>query len=109
MSKADFHVSLMPNEALELVRDNQNADLVHFEYNDLGEDKAIGTLIFEKYYFRSSNRAALIVIIDNIKGPTHVRVISTGTSQGLIFNIDWGAGNDFVASVEQTLEDYRMD
>ena len=109
MSKLSFNVNLMPSEALDLVRKNQNADLVHEEFNELGEDRFIGTLIYEKYYFRSKNRAALIVIIDNLKGPTNVRAIATGSSEGLIFNFDWGAADNFVTSVEKILGEYIIE
>lgn len=106
MSKETFRVTLSPKEALQKVRDEENADLVHEELNDAGAGKYIGTLIFEKYYFRSKNRAALIVIVDNLKGMTEVRAISTGSSEGLIFNFDWGAADDFAASVSDILAEF---
>lgn len=106
MSKISFNVSIAPLEALDLVKNNQNADLVHEEYNAVGEDKLIGTQIYEKYYFRSKNRVALIVIIDNLKGETNVRAIATGSSEGLFFNFDWGAADDFASSVEDILRDH---
>jgi hypothetical protein len=105
MSKISLNVSIAPLEALDLVKDNQNADLVHEEYNVVGQDKLIGTQIYEKYYFRSKNRAALIVIIDNLKGPTNVRAIAIRSSEG------WGgAADNFVTSVEKILGDlhYRV-
>lgn len=105
MSKSEFQVRLTPEEALIKVRDSLNADLVHEEYHDLGGGKGIGTLIFEKYYFRTSNRAALTVIFDNLRGVTDVRAIATGSSEGLFFNLDWGAGDDFVNGVYAALED----
>jgi hypothetical protein len=109
MSKLIFNVNIMPNEALELVKNNQEAELVHEEYNDLGQDRFIGTQIYEKYYFRSKNRAALIVIIDNITGTTNVRVVATGSSEGLFFNFDWGAADNFISSVENILADYIIE
>lgn len=109
MSQLSFNVNIMPAEALELVKNNQDADLVYEEYNELGSDRLIGTQIYEKYFFRTSNRVALIVIIDNIKGITNVRAISTGSSEGLIFNFDWGAADDFVTSVEEILEEFIIE
>ncbi|SEC04210.1 DUF6054 family protein [Paenibacillus sp. GP183] len=109
MSKISFNVSIAPLEALDFVKDNQNADLVHEEYNVVGQDKLIGTQIYEKYYFRSKNRAALIVIIDNLKGPTNVRAIATGSSEGLIFNFDWGAADNLVTSIEKILGEYIIE
>ncbi|EHQ60414.1 hypothetical protein PDENDC454_20577 [Paenibacillus dendritiformis C454] len=89
-------------KALELVKDNQNANLVHEEYHDLQKGTFIGTQGYENYYFRSKNRVALVVIIDNLYGRTHVRAISTGSSEGLFFNIDWGAASNFTSSVERS-------
>ena len=106
MSKREFNLNISPIDALNMVKDNESADLIHEETIDLGENRFIGTLIFEKYYMRVSSRVALIVIIDNVKGVTNVRVVSTGSSQGMIFNFDWGASDDFTYSVEEILKEY---
>ncbi|AOY76586.1 DUF6054 family protein [Clostridium formicaceticum] len=106
MSKYNFTVSITPKEALALVKKNQSAELVHEELFDLGEEKFTGTIIFEKYYFRAGNRAALIVIADNLKGKSSVRSIATGSSQGLFFNFDWGASDDFAYSIKNILKDF---
>ena len=106
MSKIDFKVSLPLIQAMELIKEGQNSELVHEEVLDIGNGKLTGTLIFEKYFFRSSNRAALIVILDNLEGVTDLRVVSTGSSQGLVINFDWGAASDFVKSVRWSLKDY---
>jgi len=106
LSKFNFKLNINPVEAIKLIKENQAADLVHEELINLGDGKFIGTLIYEKYYFRASNRAALIVIMDNIKGKTEVRSISTGSSQGVFFNFDWGAADNFARSVERILSDF---
>lgn len=106
MSKLNIRVRISPSEAFTMVREQEAADLVHEEFHETGEGQFIGTLIFEKYYFRSKNRAALIVLIDNLHGHTDVRVISTGSSEGVIFNFDWGASENFANSVEKILRDY---
>lgn len=106
MSKYSLQVSIIPQRALELIKDNQDADLVHEELHDVGEGKFIGTLIFEKYFFRVKNRVALVVIADNLKSTTEVRVISTAGSEGLFFNFDWGASDDFADSIQKILSDY---
>ncbi|QNO14182.1 hypothetical protein HYG86_05050 [Alkalicella caledoniensis] len=109
MSKINFKITISPKEALELVKQNHNAELVHEELLDVGEGKFVGTLIFEKYYFRTSNRAALIMICDNISGTTEVRSVGTGSSQGLIFNFDWGAADEFAHSVKEILNEYVIE
>lgn len=106
MSRFNYKVNISPEHALSLVKDKENADLVHEEMNVLENGRSIGTLVFEKYFFRVGNRAALVVIADNINGVTDVRVIATGSSQGMIFNFDWGAADSFAYSVEDILKDY---
>lgn len=92
-----------------MVKENEDADLVHEELNSVGEGKYIGILVFEKYFMRVGNRAGLIVIIDNTEGETEIRVIATASSQGMIFNFDWGAGDDFADSVKRILEYYIVE
>lgn len=106
MSTYNFKVSISPLKALELVKENMDADLVHEETHDLSKGIYIGTLIFEKYYMRVKNRVALVVIIDNIYGQTDVRSVSTGSSEGMIFNFDWGAADSFAGSVQDILGAY---
>src|SRR5690242_5649175 len=106
MSKYSLQVNIMPQRALELIKANQNADLVHEELHYLGDGKCTGTLIFEKYFFRVKNRVALVVIADNFKDTTEVRVISTAGSEGLLFSFDWGASDDLADSIKDILSEY---
>ena len=108
MGKYNCKVNISPKEVMEVLKREHSADLVHEELLSVGDDKFVGTLIFEQYYFRTSNRAALIVLIDNLKGVTDVRSIATGSSQGLIFNFDWGASDDFAQSVINILKKYTV-
>lgn len=108
MSKYIFNVSISPVETMEIIKNRHNADLVHEELLDLGDGRYVATLIYEKYYFRANNRAALIVIMDNVHGDTNVRSISTGSSEGLFFNFDWGAADNFAGSIETILEGFMI-
>ena len=108
MSKYVFSVSLSPKEAMEKIKYEQNAELVHEDLFALGEDKYICILVFEKYYFRVENRAALTVIIDNTTGKTRVKSIASGSSKGIIFNFDWGAGDSFARSICNILAKYKI-
>lgn len=108
MSAESYKVSLTPKEALELVKKNESADLVHEELHNLGSNVYIGTLIFDKYFLRVDSNVALVVIIDNIYGPTGVRTISTGSAQGFL-KFDWGASEKFTTSVRKILDKYIMD
>lgn len=112
MNKLAFKVGITPGEVLELVKKHQadkGAELVYEELHDLGDSKAIGTLVFQRYYFRASNKAALVVLTDNLKGTTEVRTVSTGSSQSLLFNFDWGAADDFANSTRDILREYLLE
>lgn len=106
MSEMSFEVKIKPSNALSEVRANLNADLVHEELHQIDEDREIGVFVFEKYYFRSKNRAALTVIAENLQGTTQVRAIATGSSEGLFFNFDWGAADNFVGQIRDILGAY---
>lgn len=109
MSKDNFKVSLDALTTLETIKNGQDSELVHEEIVDVENGKMVATLIFEKYFIRAKNRAALVVILDNLENYTDLRVISTGSSQGMIFNFDWGAADSFVNSVRRSLEGYIID
>lgn len=106
MGKYDFKISIGPEEAFKLIKENQGAELVHEEFFNLGEGKHIGILVYEKYYFRAGNKVALIIIVDNFKGYTEVRSISTGSSSSAFFDLDWGAADNFAGSVKSILKDF---
>ncbi len=109
MSKDNFKVSLDALSTLEIIKKAQTAELVHEEIIDVGNGKMVATLIFDKYFIRASNRAALIITLDNIDGITDLRVVSTGSSQGMFINFDWGAADSFVSSVRKALNDYIVE
>lgn len=108
MSMYSFKVNMDAKAAYELVKADQNSELVYEEIILEGED-FVGIIIFEKYFMRVSNRAALTVIVDNTNGVTNIKAISTGSSQGMFFNFDWGASDDFANSVINTFERYIIE
>ncbi|MBZ9688580.1 DUF6054 family protein [Clostridium estertheticum] len=106
MSKCSFIVSLLPSQVMTMVKSEENSDLVYEEFHDIGDGKYNGTLIFEKYYMRAGNRAALVVLVNNFNGKTIVKSIATGSSQGMLFNFDWGAADSFADSIRRILKGY---
>ena len=106
MSKYGFNVSLKPIEAIRMITQGQNAELLHKEIIQLDDGKIIGILVFEKYFFRAENRAGLTVIVSNVEGVTSIKSIASGSSKGMFFGFDWGAGDSFANSVNRILEDY---
>ena len=69
MNKDNFKVSLDALSTLKKIKDIQGdfSELINEEIIDVKNGKIVATLIFEKYYLRSSNWAALIVTVDNIE------------------------------------------
>lgn len=106
MSKYGLKVSIDPISASDMIIQQGFADLLHEDIISIDENKKIITLVFEKYYMRVEGRAGLVVIIDNVNGNTDIRVITTGTSRGMIFDFDWGASDDFASSAVSCLSDY---
>ena len=51
-------------------------------------------LIYEKHYWRASNRLTLTVTLDDFEGRTRMHYVSGGGGEGL-FRFDWGAANSF--------------
>ena len=91
------------------MKGEESAELIYEEFNDIGNSKYHGTLIFEKYFMKAGNRAALVVLVNNIKGETKVTSVATGSSQGLFFKFDWGAADSFAESVKRVLKSYIIE
>lgn len=109
MAEVSFKISITPKEAYDILQEDDSLDLVYDEFKRPVAEKEIAILIFEKYYFRSENRAALTVIIDNFNGVTSVTSIAAGSSKGIIFNFDWGAADNFAESVRKVFKDYIIE
>lgn len=110
MSVKNFTVSITPREAsdiiqTEILRGSISGTLVD-HYERVVSSSVVHVLIMEKYYMRSNNRASVTATIDNFDGTTRVHVVAAGSSEGVFFRFDWGAGNNFATSVERALKQY---
>jgi hypothetical protein len=106
-------ISLSPADTWKVVEQAIENGIVSCEvidrhYRTNGTIEVI-VLVLEKYYFRSSNRGSLTLTIDNLEGATKVHAAASGTSQGVIFRIDWGAGDNFVSKIMNLLLDYKVE
>ncbi|MCK6081604.1 hypothetical protein KZX37_07700 [Microbacterium sp. EYE_5] len=108
-----MEISLVPFDAARVVLDHVQASGMtvecvgqHATATDAGHQMAM--LLFEKYYIRTSSRASLTVLIENLTGPTKVVFRGSGGGEGALFRFDWGAASDFAASVVDALEPYAV-
>ncbi|MFS0782790.1 DUF6054 family protein [Bacillus sp. 1P06AnD] len=108
MAKLEFNVNLSPLDAQAKLTEQERivGKLVHLEYVPLVNGKEITISVFERYFIRVSNRAALTVICNNQDGVTNVKMITTGSSEGMVFHFDWGASKSYVNEAAQILEHY---
>ncbi|WP_026695216.1 DUF6054 family protein [Peribacillus kribbensis] len=104
----EFYTNQEPFKSARLIRSRHEQDVVHEEYHEPEDGRQMCVIVLERYYFRTSGRAALTLIIENLSGRTKVRCISAGSAEG-IFNVDWGAGKNFARSIEEVLEPYLVE
>ncbi len=112
MSVREFTVNVSPREAVEaietyVVKGSVSGTLIDQYVRRIGKHE-IHVVILEKYFMRSSNRASLAVTIDNFGGETKVHAVASGSSEGVFFRFDWGAGKSFANSVEVALGPYLI-
>ncbi len=65
-------------------------------------------MVYEKYYYRVSNRLTLTVTIDNADGRTRVHYISGGGGNGTFFRFDWGSSDSFSNCVYEALRKHIL-
>jgi len=63
---------------------------------EVGESTII-LLVFERYYYRSQNRASLtVMLVGDADGTITVDAIGSGGGQGVFLNFSWGAEENFL-------------
>jgi AcrR family transcriptional regulator len=67
------------------------------------EDSDVILHIFERYYHRNKERAALTVLISGKDDDVRVEAVAAGGGGGLMFRINFGAHDDFTFRVGELL------
>lgn len=113
MSALDFDIRIRPVDAVRLLDDgivNGSGTGKRIDYyethNQSGEICIV--VVYEKYYHRVGNRLTLTVIIDNMRGVTHIRSIGGGGGNGVLFRFDWGASESFTNAAWEILGPYAL-
>ena len=65
-------------------------------------------LVYDKYFMRTSSRASLTVVINDLSGVTGIHAAGSGGGEGALFSFDWGAGQSFAYAVEDALKEYKL-
>lgn len=88
----------------EIPNSGMSCELVDSVRRTVG-GSSLYVMVFEKYYWRASNRASLTVVISGADDDTvFVDAIGSGGGQGPIFKMSWSAEDDFVGTVAHILQ-----
>ncbi len=113
MEQADFYVNISPEEAADKIYSaivqSLSGELLDEYRRAMPGGKKMIMLLFEKYYMRSSNRATLTFLADNMEDRTRIHLSAGGGGQGLLFRFDWGAGGSFINLAKDALKEYICD
>lgn len=108
----DFNVSLSPREAMEIIdKEIVNGSITGVkvdEYIRQPDDRIIAVIVYEKHYYRAGNRLTLTVVVDNLRGATHIHAVGGGGGQGFL-SFDWGASGNFEDTIFKTLRKYIIE
>ena len=83
-----------------------SVELVDSSVQRMG-DVTVRLFVYDKYYMRTSSRAALTVQIIANGESCYVTAIGAGGGNGSFLSFSYGAEEDFVSVVESLLDDYR--
>ncbi len=115
MSKYEIYVNLSPQKAVQMIKEKIDKDAIFHKSNLLHEhymtfpNKGLAVvLVYEKYYMRTENKGSLTVIVENSSGRTLVQSLASGTSQNAFLRFDWGAADDFAASIIKIFKAHNM-
>ncbi|MEA4822679.1 MAG: DUF6054 family protein [Clostridiaceae bacterium] len=69
-------------------------------------DFSVVVMVFEKYFWRASNRASLTVVVSGAGDRVTVEAIGSGGGQGPLLRFSWGAEDSFAETVAEVLRPY---
>jgi hypothetical protein len=109
MADRTFFVSLSIQEAAALIEKKlADADQVFESHSEAaGVEQCI--LVYQKYFFRNSNYAALTAVIDDLSEKTKVTAVVTGGSGSLFPSWDWGAADRWLEEFSDGFTKYIID
>lgn len=73
------------------------------ESKQSSDDFHVFMFVYEKFYYRASNRASLSILVTGNTNESRVECISSGAGQGWFFKFSWGADKNFVNGLRRIL------
>lgn len=115
MEIVEMRVNITPSDAAARVQASLSGGLAGVEVLDsyvrrAPDGREVVVRLFERYYMRSSNRATLTMVADNLdgNGTTRVRFSAGGGGNSMLWRFDWGAGGSFARDAQMALEEYQV-
>ncbi|MBF8982444.1 hypothetical protein IZY60_02725 [Lutibacter sp. B2] len=81
MCTKNASLSIHPKEVMEMFLRDIGADLIHYDYFELENDKGFGYMVFEKNYLRSKCSEMLNINVENIRGVTNAIIIFSSDAE----------------------------
>jgi hypothetical protein len=108
-----IYVNLTPREAADIVYAQVINSGVTPEclgsYSSATEDgHEVILLVFEKYFMRTSSRAALTVMFEDLGGRTVATYQGSGGGTSALFKFDWGVADSLDQLVVNALRQYQV-
>lgn len=106
----NLYVSISPEEAAKLINEtiinnSVTGELIDEYVTDTDNGTMVIVQVYEKLYYRVSNRLTLTIVIDNVSGKTHIHAIGGGGGQGL-FRFDRGSSESFEDCIYDAIYKY---
>ena len=110
MAKCERQIRARAHELVKYLDEGIRSSGMSVELVDSSVQKAAGAtvwlFVYDKYYMRASNRAALTVQVIGGDDYAYVTAIGAGGGNGALINFSYGAEEDFVGTVESLLDQY---
>ena len=91
----------------EVLKNRMNTELICESYRSIGLVN-VGTLAFEKFFWRNGSYAALTVVLSENGEEKMADIIGSGGGDG-IFNISWGANREMAEDAASILKKFGLE
>lgn len=102
-------LSMSPKAVLDLIMEGIEGDLVHRTLYNLGKKRAVGSIIFERFYPRENHQRMLVIEVENIKGGTNGTIITSSNPEEWRYQLDWDMEDNFMNEVMDLLDEYIIE